>query len=322
MVSCSPTWRSEGVAVATPGESHVPVLLAPMLERLDVRDGGLYLDLTFGRGGYSRAILERLGAGRLLVCDQDPEAIAVAQDLAASDERVEVLQANFGALAGHPALRDRPLDGIVADLGVSSPQLDAAERGFSFMRDGPLDMRMNPEAGLSAAEWLAQVPAHELIRVLQRFGEEPQARRIGLAIVNAREQKPIERTAELAHLIEKAVGGRRGKRIHPATRSFQAIRMAVNGELDALQSMLESVHGWLRPGGHLVVVSFHSLEDRLVKRMLQEGARPQAVHPALPPPTPTWAEIGRVKCDELEAQRNPRARSAVLRWGRTWAGGA
>lgn len=320
MASCSPTWGYRGLATALPAE-HTPVLLAPVLTQLDIQKGGRYIDLTFGRGGYSRAILELLGPdGALVVVDQDPEAIAVAQALAAEDPRVTVVAGNFGELEGHPEMRPQSFDGVVADLGVSSPQLDEAERGFSFMRDGPLDMRMDPEHGESAAEWLARVDAHELISVLRKYGEEPNARRMALGIIRRRDERPFERTLELARFIEELVGGRRGRKTHPATRAFQAIRMAVNGEMQALESMLAAVHAWLKPGGRLVVVSFHSLEDRQVKRMLQSGARPRAAHPALPDPTPIWSAIGRELCSDVEAARNPRARSAVLRWGQAWAG--
>lgn len=320
MVSCSQPWGSEGVAEASPGPAHTPVLLAPVLAHLEVQPAGRYMDLTFGRGGYARAILERLGpSGQLVVVDQDPEAIAVAKALAAEDSRVVPVYANFGALNGRAEIAAQAFDGVVADLGVSSPQLDEAERGFSFRHDGPLDMRMDPTQGESAADWLARVEAHELITVLRKYGEEPDARRIALAIIRQRENAPITRTAALARLIEETVGGRRGRRIHPATRSFQAIRMAVNAEMQVLEAMLDSAHGWLKPGGRLVVVSFHSLEDRQVKQMLQRGARPKAAHPALPDPTPIWSSIGRELCSEVEAQRNPRARSAVLRWGQAWA---
>ena len=320
MGNCWPNWVFSPVATDLPDGAHVPVMLAPVLARLAPRDGGRYLDLTFGRGGYARALLGQFQGGVLLACDRDPSAIAAAQALAEDDPRLQRLHANFGELAGHPEIAPESFDGIVADLGVSSPQLDEAERGFSFLRDGPLDMRMDTSRGESAAQWLARVEPGELIGALRRYGEEPQARRIALAILRGREAEPITRTAQLANIIANAVGGRRGKRTHPATRSFQAIRMAVNGELEALAALLEQVHGWLKPGGRLVVVSFHSLEDRAVKRMLQQGARPRAAHPALPDPQPLWAQIGRELCSELEAQRNPRARSAVLRWGCKWPG--
>ncbi len=320
MVNCSQPWGSEGVAEAGPGPTHIPVLLAPVLTHLGIRSDGRYLDLTFGRGGYARAILEQLGpAGQLIALDQDPEAIAAARELAASDPRVTPVHANFGALLGQEAIQPGSFDGIVADLGVSSPQLDDAERGFSFRNDGPLDMRMDPTQGESAAQWLARVETHELISVLRKYGEEPDARRIALAIMRQREREPITRTAALARLVEETVGGRRGRRTHPATRTFQAIRMAVNAEMQVLETMLASVHGLLKPAGRLVVVSFHSLEDRQVKQMLQRGARPRSEHPALPDPTPIWSAIGRELCSEVEAQRNPRARSAVLRWGQAWA---
>lgn len=321
MARSSHRWAFEAMS-ANP-TAHVPVMLAPVLSRLAIQPQGRYLDLTFGRGGYSRAILDQLEPdGQLVVVDQDPEAIAVARELAEADDRVSVVHANFGELLGASAIAAQSFDGVVADLGVSSPQLDQAERGFSFRLDGPLDMRMNPDAGEPASAWLARVEPHELISVLRKYGEEPDARRIALAIMRRREIQPFERTADLARFIEETLGGRRGRRTHPATRSFQAIRMAVNGELAMLEAMLDAVHGWLKPAGRMVVVSFHSLEDRLVKRMLQQGARPRAAHPALPDPEPIWSAIGRDLCSEIEAERNPRARSAVLRWGQAWAGGA
>ncbi|MEN8719618.1 MAG: 16S rRNA (cytosine(1402)-N(4))-methyltransferase RsmH [Oceanococcaceae bacterium] len=305
------------------GAEHVPVMLAPVLQHLQLRADGHYLDLTFGRGGYARAMLERLGPdGRLTVVDQDPEAVAAARTWAATDSRIAVLHANFADAVTAAAAQATAYDGIVADLGVSSPQIDNPERGFSFMRDGPLDMRMDLSQGVTAAQWLAEASVGDMIRVLRQYGDEPDARRIALAIARARDQQPLERTAQLARVIEEAVGGRRGRRIHPATRSFQALRMVINDEMGALERMLAAAHGALVPDGVLVVVSFHSLEDRQVKRMLQQGARPRAAHPALPDPTPQWRAIGRELCSEIEAQRNPRSRSAVLRWGRTWAGEA
>lgn len=301
---------------------HVPVLLDQVLEQLAIRAGGIYIDGTFGRGGHSRAILDQLDAsGRLLVIDRDPEALAAARMLAVDDPRVTVVAGNFGELERIAREFDvlGQVDGIVLDLGVSSPQLENAERGFSFMRDGPLDMRMDPSAGVSAGEWLNSAAETELARVMVRFGEEPAARRIARAIVRRRESKPITRTGELAELIESVVP-RRGKARHPATRSFQAIRIYINDELGALQSFLNAALGVLRAGGRLCVISFHSLEDRMVKRYLRDHSRVDPALASLPivPPAalPRFRiPVPAIRADLAEAGLNPRARSAVLRAG-------
>lgn len=301
-------------------ESHVPVLLDAVLEQLNPSADGVYVDGTFGRGGHSRAILGRLGpAGRLLVIDRDPQAIEVANTLAEADSRVTVERGSFGDIGrcveAH-GLSGR-VDGVLLDLGVSSPQLDDAERGFSFMRDGPLDMRMDPEAGMSAEDWLNTATENDMARVIARFGEEQAARRIARAICKQREQDRISRTRQLADLIESVIP-RRGKGKHPATKTFQAVRMHINNELGELQSFLDAVLGMLSVGGRLCVISFHSLEDRMVKRFLRDHSR---VDPALAglPVVPESAQpklrlIGRaIKAGPAETEQNPRARSAVLR---------
>ncbi|MGJ8668183.1 MAG: 16S rRNA (cytosine(1402)-N(4))-methyltransferase RsmH [Oceanococcus sp.] len=297
--------------------SHESVLLDASLAALNVKEGGVYIDATFGRGGHSRAILDRLGeAGRLIVFDQDPEAQAVARGWMQHEPRLLLEEANFSDLAECISARglNGQIDGVLFDLGVSSPQLDDAERGFSFSKEGPLDMRMNPLQGMSAADWVAHTPREEIRRVLREYGDEAMPGRIASAIERARAEAPILNTLQLADLIETAVGGRRGKRIHPATRSFQAIRIAVNRELEVLAQALPQALEVLRPGGRLSVISFHSLEDRIVKQFLRAEARPSAPDPISPAPAPRVRQVKRQLCDGLEAQRNPRARSAVLRW--------
>lgn len=295
---------------------HIPVMFAQVMEGLRVRADGRYLDGTFGRGGHARGVLDRLGPeGRLLVMDKDPEAMAQAQRLMSDDPRVSARRGSFAALADWEATADG-LDGVLLDLGVSSPQLDRAERGFSFQSDGPLDMRMDPESGESVADWLAHADEAEIADVLWRHGEERMSRRIARAIVARRAEAPLQRTSELAALIEACIGRREpGK--HPATRSFQALRIHINRELEDLEAGLAAAHARLRPGGRLVVISFHSLEDRTVKRFIAERARPAPGNrrlPALPTAAPTLREIGAAsKADSAELARNPRARSAVLR---------
>lgn len=299
---------------------HAPVLLGEALEALAVRAAGRYLDATLGRGGHAAAILERLGeAGRLLAVDRDPEAIRAGQQRFCGDQRVSIAKGNFAELGriASEAGFDAGFDGILLDLGVSSPQLDDPARGFSFLRDGRLDMRMDPEHGASAAEWLADVPERELAWVLSRYGEERHARRIARALARARDEAPITTTGRLAELIAAAVPKREpGK--HPATRSFQAIRIFVNDELGALDAALEQSLGLLAPGGRLCVISFHSLEDRRVKRFIRrhaEVAEPWRGLPEIPAHArPLLRPVGkavRAAADEVAA--NPRARSAVLR---------
>src|SRR5688572_13515184 len=287
------------------------------MDALCVRGDGTYLDGTYGRGGHARGVLERLGpAGRLLVMDKDPVAIANAQALASSDARVAVRRGSFADLAQWSET-DAGLDGVLLDLGVSSPQLDEAERGFSFRNDGPLDMRMDNESGESAAQWLARADEREISDVLWTYGEEKASRRIARGLVAAREQAPIERTAQLAELIASMVGRGAGK-IHPATRSFQAIRIFINRELADLERGLDAAHARLKPGGRLAVISFHSLEDRIVKQFIALHARPPAGNRRLPVApeafVPTLREIGGAqRADDAETDANPRARSAVLR---------
>lgn len=301
---------------ATQEPEHIPVMFAQVMEGLRVRADGRYLDGTFGRGGHARGVLDRLGPeGRLLVMDKDPEAMAQAQRLMTGDPRVSARRGSFAALADWDATA-AGLDGVLLDLGVSSPQLDRAERGFSFQTDGPLDMRMDPESGESVADWLAHADETEIADVLWRHGEERMSRRIARAIVARRAEAPLQRTSELAALIEACIGRREpGK--HPATRSFQALRIHINRELEDLEAGLAAAHARLRPGGRLVVISFHSLEDRTVKRFIAQRARPAPGNrrlPALPSAAPTLREIGAAsKADSAELARNPRARSAVLR---------
>ena len=302
--------RSQDVA----GSEHQPVMLQEVLEGLALQPAGRYLDATFGRGGHSRAILAQLGdAGRLLALDRDPDAVAAGRELQDRDARFEIRRANFADL-GH-AVAAGAWDGVMFDFGVSSPQLDQAERGFSFLRDGPLDMRMDPDGGPSASEWLANVSETELARVLHEYGEERQSRRIARAIVSRRGEQPFERTLDLADFIAaqlpKVYVG-----IHAATRSFQAIRIAVNDELGAIDRGLEAAHAALAPNGRLVTISFHSLEDRRVKQFIQSRSRQPAASRRLPPLAPTHSslrDLGKRRAGDAELARNPRSRSAVLR---------
>jgi 16S rRNA (cytosine1402-N4)-methyltransferase len=307
-----------GIPADVPQEpSHYPVMLPQVLEGLRVRPGGTYLDGTLGRGGHAQAVLEKLGPeGRLLLMDKDPEAIASAERLFGRDERVALYRGSFAALADWEDTA-YGLDGVLFDLGVSSPQLDVAERGFSFRNDGPLDMRMDPHSGESAAQWLARAPEAEIADVLWQFGEERMSRRIARTIVASRGTKPITRTTELAELIASIVPRGDGK-IHPATRSFQAIRIHVNRELSDLESGLQAAHERLRPGGRLVVISFHSLEDRIVKRFIAARSKAPAGNRRLPEsPTafvPSLLDLGGAqRADEGELRQNARSRSAVLR---------
>ena len=297
---------------------HQPVMLEEAVSSLIVRGSGIYLDGTFGRGGHSRAILARLTEqGRLLALDRDPQAVAAGMNEVGEDRRFTITRANYADLDHlvHDWGLEHCLDGILLDLGVSSPQLDDPERGFSFREDGPLDMRMNPEQGVSAAEWLAQAPEREISRVLWEFGEERHARRIARNIVKARQQQSLERTNQLARLIEETIGRREKK--HPATRCFQAIRIYVNNEMAHLAHGLEAAIEQLRPGGRLVAISFHSLEDRLVKRTFREAVRPGQVRRNIPD-HPDWVPklrlIGKaIRPSKSEISVNPRARSAVMR---------
>jgi len=300
--------------------AHVPVLLGPVLEGLNIRANGCYVDGTFGRGGHSRAILERLTAnGRLIAIDRDPQAIASATEALLSDPRFELIRGESAQLEKFIDERDLrgSVDGVLLDLGVSSPQLDEAGRGFSFLRDGPLDMRMDPDTGISAADWLARVDEKELKRVLKTYGEERSAARIARAIVSARDEVPIRRTGQLAKVIADAAPSH-GDRIHPATRSFQAIRIVINEELEQLRAALEQSVKVLRRGGRLCVISFHSLEDRLVKRFIRETSREPEQYrgmPSVPPEyRPKLKPVGKlIEATAEEITANRRARSARLR---------
>ena len=297
--------------------AHLPVLFTQVVDGLRVVADGRYLDGTFGRGGHARGVLQRLGpGGRLLLMDKDPEAIAEAERSFGGDPRVAIRRGSFATLGAWEQARD--LDGVLFDLGVSSPQLDVAERGFSFGKDGPLDMRMDPDSGESAAQWLARADEAEIAEVLWRYGEEKQSRRIARAIVARRAVKPLTRTAELAELVAGVVP--RGKdRSHPATRSFQAIRIHINRELADLEAGLDAALAALRPGGRLAVISFHSLEDRIVKRFMRDESRPPVLPRRLPVraadlPAPRLQLVGKAtRPGEAEVAANPRARSAVLR---------
>jgi 16S rRNA (cytosine1402-N4)-methyltransferase len=295
---------------------HVPVLFAQVMEGLAVKTEGTYLDGTFGRGGHARGVLQRLGpGGRLLLMDKDPEAIAVAGHEFGGDARVAIHRGSFAELAAWNAT-DAGLDGVLFDLGVSSPQLDVAERGFSFGKDGPLDMRMDPESGESAAEWLAHASEKEIADVLWIYGEERQSRRIARTIVQRRADSPLLRTAQLADLIA-SVMPRGGDKIHPATRSFQAIRIFINRELADLETGLDAALARLNTGGRLAVISFHSLEDRIVKRFIAGHAKAPPANRRMPVAqafVPTLRALGNArKADSAETAANPRARSAVLR---------
>ncbi len=298
---------------------HQTVLLQEAVEALVTTPGGFYVDGTFGRGGHSRAVLSCLGQeGRLLAVDKDPAAARVAEDLAAGDGRFQFLHGSFAELPAALAARGvDSVNGILLDLGVSSPQLDEAERGFSFQHDGPLDMRMDTSRGATAAEWLASAAEAEIARVLKEYGEERFARRIAGAIVRARAEAPIERTSQLSRIVSEA-NPRWEKHKHPATRAFQAIRIQVNGELTDLSALLADALDLLCVGGRLVVISFHSLEDRLVKRYMRDLARGDALPPGVPVRDAALNRrlrlIGKaVRAGESEVAANPRARSAIMR---------
>lgn len=300
--------------------THVPVLLEEALQALTLRQDGLYVDATCGRGGHSGAMLARLGAhGRVLALDRDPEAVRAVRARFAADARFEIHQVPFSQM--QPLLHARGLvgrvDGILFDLGVSSPQLDAPARGFSFMREGPLDMRMDPTQGESAAQWLNRADEVEITRVLRDYGEERFARRIARAIVRERVSAPIVTTRALAELVARAVPTReRGK--DPATRSFQALRLFINRELEELDTVLPQAVAALAPGGRLAVISFHSLEDRRVKHFLRAEAKGAEPPPGLPVRAQSLHTrlklVGKaIRPSDAEVARNPRARSAVLR---------
>jgi 16S rRNA (cytosine1402-N4)-methyltransferase len=300
----------------TNGErSHVPVLLAETLEGLRVVRDGIYLDGTYGRGGHARAVLAKLGPdGRLLVMDRDPDAIADAERELGADPRVAIRHAAFAGLADWEETAGG-LDGVLFDLGVSSPQLDEPARGFSFQADGPLDMRMDPTRGTSASDWLAGAGEAEIADVLWRLGEERMSRRIARAIVAAGGTAPVTTTRQLADLVAKTIGHRERNK-HPATRTFQALRIHVNDELGQLEQGLEAATLRLKSGGRLAVISFHSLEDRAVKQFIRGEEAPR-VRRGLPQPEASLSPlvaIGKaIFASDAETSANPRARSAVLR---------
>lgn len=301
--------------MSTPRFAHVPVLLAEVLEGLRVQADGRYLDGTFGRGGHAREMLARLGPeGRLLLMDRDPEATADARREFGGDARVRIRHANFAEM-GEWQEAAAGLDGVLLDLGVSSPQLDDATRGFSFQADGPLDMRMDPTRGVSAADWLATADEREIADVLWRHGEERMSRRIARAIVERVREQPLRTTRELAELVARTIGHRERHK-HPATRTFQALRIQVNDEAGSLQRGLEAARDCLKPGGRLAVISFHSLEDRVVKQFIR-GEVARAPRRGLPLPevaAPALVAVGKpCFAGESELAANPRARSAVLR---------
>ncbi len=300
--------------------AHTPVLLDEVLAGLAVKADGRYCDATFGRGGHAAAILGQLGpAGRLCAIDRDPDAIAAGRERFAAEPRLTLVRGSFGRLEERvrAAGWEGGLQGVLLDLGVSSPQLDEARRGFSFMQDGPLDMRMDNESGLSAAQWLGRAGEREIADVLFKLGEEKFSRRIARAIVAARAATPIVTTRQLADIVAGAVPTREpGK--HPATRTFQAVRIHVNRELEEAEAALPQAVNLLAPGGRLCVISFHSLEDRLVKRFMRREAQGDPLYAELPdvPPhaRPRLKLIGgAVMPGEAEIAGNPRARSAVLR---------
>ncbi len=290
------------------------------MEAMNLRQDGIYLDATFGRGGHSAAILERLGTGgRLLAMDRDPEAIAAARKMAANDSRLEVIDRRFGELRSELTERglEGAIDGILFDLGLSSPQVDDSSRGFSFSGDGPLDMRMDPRKGISAAEWINKAPERELADVIFQYGEERHSRRIAARIIDERKSGPITTTGRLAAIVAAALP-RRERHKHPATRSFQGIRIRVNEELDELHKGLAGALEVLRAGGLLAVISFHSLEDRIVKRFIADQARGDDFPRDLPvTKSQLRARIRPIgksrRATAAEVARNPRARSAILR---------
>jgi len=299
--------------------SHYPVMLQEAVAGLGVSGEGIYIDCTFGRGGHSRIILSQLNKnGHLLAIDQDPEAVAYAKQ-AFLEPQFEIQQGSFEALEAYCADRGwlGQVDGILIDLGVSSPQLDEAERGFSFMRSGPLDMRMNPQSGLSAKEWLMQTDEKTLAQVIRQYGEEKFSGRIARHIKEAIAAGVLNTTLDLANIVKKA-SPKTEKHKHPATRTFQAIRIAVNRELDVLKTVLEASVRVLKPGGRLSVISFHSLEDRIVKQFIRDQSRLKDLFPDSPIELevvkPVLKKIGKpIFPTSKECEENPRSRSAVLR---------
>ncbi len=300
---------------------HLPVMLQEVMAALHIHAAGIYVDATFGRGGHTAAILQRLDlGGRLIAIDKDPQAVEVARERSARDRHFTVFQGSFAMLEYFAEIEavSGKVNGILFDLGVSSPQLDTAERGFSFLREGPLDMRMDTTQGESAAVWLARAAETDIAHALKIYGEERFAKRIARAIIRARQAAPITTTLQLAEIVAAAnPAWERDK--HPATRTFQAIRIHINRELQDLEQSLRQALKVLTPGGRLVVISFHSLEDRIVKRFMRDEARGGSdILPGMPVPAtafkPTMRVVGKpLFPSDAELAANPRARSAVLR---------
>ena len=307
--------------------AHVTVLLHEAVDALAVKPDGVYVDGTFGRGGHSRLILSKLGAnGRLVVFDKDPQAIAVARQLAEADKRVQVVHGGFsGFQVALKGLGIEAVDGALFDLGVSSPQIDDAERGFSFRYDAPLDMRMDTTRGQTAAQWLAEAGEEEIREVIRDYGEERFNSQIARAIVQQRQERPILTTGQLAQLAAQTVRTReRGQ--DPATRTFQAVRIFINRELEEISAVLPQAAGYLKTGGRLAVIAFHSLEDRIVKQFIRRHSRPAPLPKWVmvresERPEPPLREIGKAqRASAAETAANPRARSAVLRVAERTAG--
>ncbi|MBB1398217.1 16S rRNA (cytosine(1402)-N(4))-methyltransferase RsmH [Pseudoalteromonas sp. SG44-8] len=300
---------------------HISVLMDETIEGLAIKPDGIYMDGTFGRGGHSGQILARLGEhGRLQAIDQDPQAIKSAEKFS-DDSRFAIAHTRFSNLYEVAEQNDLlgKVDGILLDIGVSSPQLDDAERGFSFMKDGPLDMRMDPTSGRSAAQWLAEAELEEIVHVIKTYGEEKFGRRIAHKVLEVRAHTPITTTKQLADLVDEAVPVK-DKFKHPATRTFQAIRIYINSELEEIQTALQAALGVLKPGGRLVVISFHSLEDRIVKQFIKKQSKGVALPRGLPLTDAqinknlTLKAVGKaIKPSQAEVDRNPRSRSSVLR---------
>ena len=299
---------------------HETVLLNEAVEALSINESGIYIDGTFGRGGHSSRIIRELGAnGKLIVVDKDPQAIATAEEMFAGDERCYIFHGSFADIDEYLETHGLTgkIDGVLLDLGVSSPQLDDAQRGFSFTNDGPLDMRMDSSKGETAAQWLATADARDIAVVLKEYGEERFAKRIAQFIVERREEEPIATTGQLAAIVSDAIP-RKEKHKNPATRSFQAIRIYINRELEDLRECLDKTFDVLGIGGKLVVISFHSLEDRMVKRFMRDNSTVGKLPPGVPivpkELEPKMKLVGKaVKAGAKEIEQNPRARSAVMR---------
>jgi len=297
---------------------HDTVLMQEAVDALVIKPNGTYVDCTYGRGGHSQAIADRMDAeSRLLVIDKDPDAIFDAKQRFSQDERVTIVHGSFGQIVKHAyASSMEKFDGVLLDLGVSSPQLNSALRGFSFSKDGPLDMRMNSAEGISASDWIEQAPESEIISVLRNYGEERFARRIARKIIEVRRDQKIDRTKSLVRVIESAVPYRVSRK-HPATRSFQAIRIHINNELEELKLCLSHVVALLANGGRLVVISFHSLEDRIVKQFIREmeiGSLPARLPIRDEEVDRRLRSIGKPsRPSQEEILGNNRARSAIMR---------